>query len=80
MCVIIIRARNDYGDDDDGGIVIHIYMVYVIGVLFSALFLLMGRGMARVARRYGVISYTCAALWILGAPIFFLCHGISWRL
>lgn len=71
MCVIIIGARNEYGDNDNEGIVIHVYVVYFIGFLFSALFLLMGRGMGRVARRYGVISYTCAALWTFGAPIFF---------
>ncbi|WP_299613649.1 DUF998 domain-containing protein [uncultured Tateyamaria sp.] len=71
MCIIIIGARNEYGDQDNEGVVIHIYVVYVIGFLFAALFLLMGRGMAMVARRYALISYVCAALWIFGAPIFF---------
>lgn len=72
MCIVIIGARNEYGDGDSEGIVIHIYVVYVIGVLFAALFLLMARGMAKVARRYAVISYVCAALWIVGAPVFFI--------
>lgn len=72
MCIVIIGARNEYGDGDNEGIVIHIYVVYVIGLLFSALFLLMARGMATVARRYAVISYVCAALWIVGAPVFFI--------
>lgn len=71
MCVVVIGARNEYGDNDNEGIVIHIYVVYVIGALFAALFLTMGPGLGKIARRYGVISYCCAALWIVGAPIFF---------
>lgn len=72
ICVVIIGARNEYGDQDTEGIVIHIYVVYVLGLVFAALFLLMANGMAKVARRYAVISYFCAALWIVGAPIFFI--------
>lgn len=72
MCVVIIGARNEYGDQDSDGIVIHIYVVYVLGVLFSALFILMARGMGKVAKAYRTISYVCAAFWIVGAPIFFV--------
>ena len=71
MCVVIIGARNEYGDQDNEGVVVHIYVVYVLGLLFAALFLLMARGMSMIARRYAMISYACAALWIVGAPIFF---------
>lgn len=71
MCVVIIGARNEYGDGDNEGIVIHIYVVYVIGLLFAALFVLMGHGMFLVAKWYGYLSYSCAALWIIGAPVFF---------
>ncbi len=71
LCVAIIGARNEYGDQDNEGIVIHIYIVYLLGVLFTTLFLSMGRGLALVARRYAIISYCCAASWTVGAPIFF---------
>ena len=71
MCVVIIGARNEYGDQDDEGIVIHIYVVYFLGILFAALFLTMARGMAIIAKRYAFISYACATCWTLGAPIFF---------
>ncbi|WP_299681429.1 DUF998 domain-containing protein [uncultured Roseobacter sp.] len=71
MCVVVIGARNEYGDNDNEGIVIHIYVVYVLGALFALLFLAMARGLSSIARRYGVISYGCAALWVIGAPIFF---------
>lgn len=71
MCVVVIGARNEYGDNDNDGIVIHIYVVYVIGLLFAVLFLAMAQGLGRVAQRYRLLSYVCAALWIVGAPIFF---------
>lgn len=33
--VVIIGARNEYGDGDNEGVVIHIYLVYGIGALFA---------------------------------------------
>jgi len=72
MCVVIIGARNEYGDGDNEGIVIHIYVVYALGVLFAALFVLMGRGMAAVGKPFARFTYTCAVLWIIGAPVFFV--------
>ncbi|WP_306115542.1 DUF998 domain-containing protein [Roseovarius sp. MMSF_3305] len=71
MCVVVIGARNEYGDNDNEGVVIHIYVVYVIGLLFAVLFLSLARGLGKIARRYGIMSYCCAALWIIGAPVFF---------
>lgn len=32
--VIVIAARDEYGDGDTGGVVIHIYLVYALGALF----------------------------------------------
>lgn len=72
ITVAVIGARNEYGDNDNEGVVIHIYLVYALGVLFTVLLLSMGRGMGRIARRFGIICYVCAALWIIGAPIFFV--------
>ena len=69
--VTVIGARDEYGDADSDGIVIHIYLVYALGVLFAAAPLLMAGGMGREAQRFRWISIGCAALWILTAPIFF---------
>ena len=38
LCVTIIAARNEYGDGDSDGVVIHTYVVYVLGFLFAGLF------------------------------------------
>ncbi|MFP7569611.1 DUF998 domain-containing protein [Marivita sp. S2033] len=72
VCVVVIGARNEYGDNDSEGIVIHIYVVYALGVLFAALFFLMARGMANIGIWYARFSYGCAILWVIGAPVFFI--------
>ena len=70
-CVIIIGARNEYGDNDSEGFVIHIYVVYVLGVLFATTFLITGLSGARFAPFLQPLSWGCLALWAVGAPIFF---------
>lgn len=72
VCVVIIGARNEYGDGDNEGIVIHIYIVYLMGVLFVAAFALAARIFMDTASKFAKISWCCAAVWALGAPVFFL--------
>ncbi|NNK15667.1 MAG: DUF998 domain-containing protein, partial [Sulfitobacter sp.] len=49
LCVVIIGARNEYGDGDNEGIVIHIHIVYALGILFTAVFALMALEGGRIA-------------------------------
>lgn len=70
--ITVIGARNEYGDGDSGGLVIHIYLVYVMGALFAGLFALMAVEGDRFAFPMQVISWICLALWAVGAPIFFI--------
>ena len=72
LCVVVIGARNEYGDSDNEGIVIHIYIVYALGALFAAAFLLMAREGGRIADFMVPLSWTCLALWVVGAPVFFM--------
>ncbi len=72
LCVVVIGARNEYGDNDNEGVVIHIYVVYALGVLFTATFLAMAKGLGRHSRTLEWLSYICAGLWSVGAVIFFL--------
>lgn len=72
LCVVIIGARNEYGDGDNDGIVIHIYIVYALGILFTAVFALMALEGGRIAGYLRTVSWWCLALWIVGAPIFFI--------
>ncbi|MFD0860050.1 DUF998 domain-containing protein [Roseovarius aquimarinus] len=62
--VVIIGARNEYGDNDNEGVVIHIYLVYAMGALFTLLSAVMQAGL----RSSGHVR---AAWWIIGL-------GVGW--
>jgi hypothetical protein len=70
--VTIIAARDEYGDGDSDGMVVHIYLVYALGALFVAGPLLMRRGMTQAGRWAGRCALFVGGFWIVGAPIFFL--------
>lgn len=71
LIVFLVGARNEYGDNDDEGLVIHIYLVYAIGLLVLAIPLLLARGAARAGKRYGIAMIAIATIWTLSAPVFF---------
>lgn len=72
LLVFLIGARNEYGDNDSDGVVIHIYLVYALGVLFTVAPLLMAKGAAKFSGRYKTIMIGLAVLWAVSAPVFFL--------
>lgn len=71
LCVVIIAARNEYGDNDNAGIVVHIYIVYALGLLFAGVFALTASVGRTLGRAFAWVSGVCAVLWILAAPVFF---------
>lgn len=68
LVVFLVGARNEYGDQDQDGTVIHIYLVYALGVLMAVVPLLMARG---AGPRFGTMLRAVSVLWILAAPPFF---------
>ncbi len=72
VLVTIIAARDEYGDGDTGGVVIHTELVYGLGVFFLATALCMARGMGAQHRRAMRALLALGALWALMAPAFFL--------
>jgi len=70
--VVVVGARNEYGDSDQEGVVIHIYLVYGLGILFAAAMISMAQDLDKYRRGMAKFSYTCAALWGVGAIIFFM--------
>ncbi|KZY40522.1 hypothetical protein A3731_12680 [Roseovarius sp. HI0049] len=70
--VIIVAARDEYGDGDSNGgtVVIHRYLVYALGVLFAYLPIGMYRGLKRAhlpaARAFAVLG----GGWVVLAPVF----------
>lgn len=72
LIVFLVGARNEYGDNDNEGVVIHVYLVYALGVLIAAIPLLLVSGAKRVARTYSRALVAISLVWIVSAPFFFL--------
>lgn len=71
LIVFLVGARNEYGDSDYEGVVIHIYLVYAIGVFLSAATFLMSAGLEKAGTRYGRNLLVLAIVWTVAAPLFF---------
>ncbi|EIE51520.1 hypothetical protein AL036_07310 [Salipiger aestuarii] len=71
LIVFLIGARNEYGDNDSEGVVIHVYLVYVLGFLMAAVPALMAQGAGRAGRGYQRMLIAIAVVWVFSAPVFF---------
>jgi hypothetical protein len=78
LCVTIIANRNEYGDGDNEGVVMHIYFVVALGVLFAVAPLTMAKGAAAAGPWFGRAFTVLGVVWIvLAPPFFFLPTGID---
>ncbi|PVA09384.1 DUF998 domain-containing protein [Pelagivirga sediminicola] len=71
--VTIIGARNEYGDSDRDGVVIHMYLVYAMGAFFLLTCAVMQSGLR--ASGHGTAGWTLIALgaaWAVMCPVFLL--------
>ena len=71
LIVFLVGARNEYGDDDNDGVVIHVYLVYGLGFLMTAIPLLLAKGAGRIAQGFTQALIAIAIVWSISAPIFF---------
>ena len=71
LTVFLVGARNEYGDGDEEGWVIHIYLVYGLGVLFAAVPMAMSFGARSAGIGYLRALRFGSVLWALAAPPFF---------
>ena len=71
ITIFVIGARNEYGDGDPGGVEIHVYLVYVFGILFAIITTLLGYEFERISPFWKVFSLGIALAWIVLAPLFF---------
>ncbi|RKF16204.1 DUF998 domain-containing protein [Roseovarius spongiae] len=69
--VIIVGARNEYGDSDSDGVVIHSYLVYALGLLFLAMPLCMAWALPHHHSRVRRVLIGLGLLWGCTAPVFF---------
>lgn len=68
--VVVIGARNEYGDGDSDGVVIHNYLVYGIGALFAIAPLCFGVALSRDHRAARNVLLFLSAVWVLCSPVF----------
>lgn len=71
LLVFLIGARNEYGDNDNDGWVIHIYLVYVLGITMTVACFALARGTARQSPMYCTILIATGIIWVASAPVFF---------
>ena len=71
LIVFLVGARNEYGDNDTEGVVIHAYLVYVLGLLFTVVPWVMSSGASRAGGVYGLTLKITSVVWALSAPVFF---------
>lgn len=69
--VVVIGARNEYGDGDSDGVVVHIYVVYLMGILFFAAPLAMAAGLRTRSRAMARLAVGLALAWGVGAFLYF---------
>ncbi|NDV88911.1 DUF998 domain-containing protein [Aurantimonas aggregata] len=70
--VVIIGSRNEYGDGDDDGVVIHIYLVYGIGALFTLAPLCMASAIGERSAVTRRILIGLMVAWVVLCPVFLL--------
>ncbi|MCR9110988.1 MAG: DUF998 domain-containing protein [Rhodobacteraceae bacterium] len=71
LLVFLVGARNEYGDNDSEGWVIHVYLVYSIGLAMTVVCFAFARGAARASPRYRAILIATGSVWLVSAPVFF---------
>lgn len=71
LVVFMVGVRDEYGDGDDEGVVIHVYLVYALGALFAVAPWAMSAGAARESRAAALTCRAVTVLWVPLAPLFF---------
>ena len=71
LLTVVIGARNEYGDADHDGWVIHIYLVYALAFFIATVPFALRDGLRRWGRTYQRWAGLFGGAWWLAAPIFF---------
>ncbi|ORE91408.1 DUF998 domain-containing protein [Aurantimonas sp. 22II-16-19i] len=70
VLIVVIGAYGEYGDGEPGGLVIHLPVVGVMALVFTASALLTAAGFYRFHPRWFWFNIACAVLWVAGAAVF----------
>jgi hypothetical membrane protein len=72
LIVFLVGARNEYGDGDSEGPVIHTYLVYALGAGFAVVPWAMSAGAGAIRPAYATVLRAVTLVWVPAAPVFFL--------
>ncbi|MGF1488873.1 MAG: DUF998 domain-containing protein [Prochloraceae cyanobacterium] len=70
--IIIIAEYDRYAGQGGMGSAIHLYCVYALGILFTAITLLLAFGLRKIGRNWYRYSLGTSIFWLVLAPIFFV--------
>lgn len=72
LLVFLIGARNEYGDGDNAGWVIHTYLVYGLGVTMTVACFTVANGAGLPGGVHGKVLIGLGIVWVISAPVFFI--------
>ena len=76
--IAVIALRNEYGDNDTGGLVIHLEVVVAMALAFAAATWLVAPGLTRVGSRWSTFSALIGMGWLLLGLAFFFLASDGW--
>ena len=76
--IAVIALRNEYGDNDTGGLVIHLEVVIAMALAFAAATWLVAPGLTRVGGRWSAFSMLVGVGWLLLGLAFYFVASDAW--
>ncbi|MGF1605536.1 MAG: DUF998 domain-containing protein [Rhodothalassiaceae bacterium] len=72
LAVFVMGLHGEYGDYEPGGLKIHIYLLYFLGIGFGIAAILLANGLGIMfGRAWSHASLAIAVMWMFGGPAFF---------
>ena len=78
VAVAVIALYNEYGDNDTGGVTIHLEVVIAMGVAFALGSMLLSLGLVQIPGPWSAISLFSGILWLVFGVAFFLWAPDGW--
>ncbi len=70
--ILIISEHDQYAKlPDSSGASVHLYAVYVLGLMFPSICFLLSSGLRKISRKWKRLSWITAVVWLIFAPPFF---------
>ena len=78
LAVAVIALYDEYGDNDTGGVTIHLEVVIAMGIAFALGAMILSLGLDRIGRGWSGFSLWSGILWFVFGVVFFLFTPDGW--